>query len=235
MTLESVQLDLLGEQHIDFGETGLKVVAQGYSRLRLPDECKGRAIAWNLEMPYADIGWVGVVRRRQWEMLFPVILFLPLGLIWTVLSLGSWGPLGVSLTVLVLLGVVPLAVFLRGRAYVGIATRKHIFVLPADRGKKRLRRILGLLRQKLPASVPWEMDGTEFQDATALDSRPPSGRTFNQARYAGISGLLGLYGLSNVLAGMTRTRWIGMALGMAVVVVALAWVMRVAGRKANWR
>jgi hypothetical protein len=230
-----VRLDLLGEQHVDFEETGLRVVMQGYSRLRLPNESNGRAVAWNRELAYSEIEWVGILRRRQWEMMVPAVIFLPLGLIWTVASLGEWGPLAVSLMVLTLLGIVPMVVFLRGRAYVGIATRTHIVVLPADRGKKALRRILGLLRQQVPASVPWEMEGSAFQEVAGLDNRPPTGRGFDHKRYAAISALMGLYGLSNLLARMPGIRWVGAALGIAVMVTGLIWVVRAAWRKANWR
>ncbi len=236
VTLESVKIDLLGELHCDFEETGFVLVAQGYARMRLPAKCNGKSIVWNREMLYHNIEWVGVVRRKQWEMLVPGVIFVPLGLLWTVISIGQWGPLLFSLVVLTLLGILPLAVFLRGRGFLAIASRSEVIVLPLDKHKKALSRILGLLRQQVSSVVRWELDGTRFQNFQNLDSRPPTGKPFDVKRYAMISSLLGLFGLSNLLAlWFPRDRCAASLLQIGVLLFALAWIIRRARRRSNWK
>lgn len=229
--LESVKIDLMGEIHFDFDEAQFVPVSQGYARLRLPTRLDGRSVAWNRPISYQDVTWIGVIYRRQWEMLVLAVVFVPLGTLLSIISVGGWGPMAFGLVVLLLLGLFPLGLFLHGRAFLGIASDADIVVLPLDQNRNVLRRILGLLRQYVQQSVQWQLEVTAFSDVATWDNRPPSGRAFNQKRYGLISVLLALWGASNLLAKVPHCRLPAGILAAGVLLVAVAWVFRSAIRK----
>jgi hypothetical protein len=195
---------------------------------------KGRALAWNRSIAYRDINWVGVIRRRQWGMLVLAAIFLPLGIFWSVTNVGNWGPMAVGLAVLLLMGIVPMAIFLRGRAFLGIAAPSAMIALPMDRHKKAIRRILGLLRQQAIESAVWQLEVTEFGNPEMWDHRAPSGKPFNQKRYIMISLLLGLYGGANLLGHELHAKLIARGVMIGVVIIALVWIISAAWARI-WR
>lgn len=149
---ESIQLDLVGETHIDFDDDEFVYVESGYSRLRLPAKVMGRRVAANMPLAYRDIQWIGGIVRRQWWLLIPGLPFTLFGPGWAVTYFGDWGPFAISMIWFVAFGIVPLVLLARGRPYLGIATADRIVVLPMDRQKNKAARVLGLLKQSCPST-----------------------------------------------------------------------------------
>src|ERR1700761_4583828 len=118
--LESIQMDIVGETHVDFDDQSLTDVRVGYAKLNLPRWIKGRKVIINAPLAYGEISWVGKVIRRQWWLGFPGVLFTVLGLIWIVAGLGNWGPFAVGVVCFLGLGIFPLVLLIRGRPYLGI-------------------------------------------------------------------------------------------------------------------
>jgi len=228
---ESVQLDLIGEMHLDFEEERFVFVRTGYSRLRLPTRVKGCHLAVNTPIFYHDVRWIGCLVQRQWWLLFPGLFFTLFGPIWMGMYLGNWGPFVVSVAWFVILGIIPLILLAKGRPHLGIASVDKIVVLPMDRHHKKIARILGLLRQFCQfANTEWQLEGTSFESADSFDSRPATGKGFDQKRYVRITTLAGLYGVANLLAQLPRFRSLGVILILVVAAAALLWAI-----EALWR
>jgi hypothetical protein len=222
-----VQLDLLGEMHVDFEHDHFTFVCQGYSRHRFPSRAARRRVVVNTPIPYSEIEWIGCVRRRQWYLLIPGLFFTAFGPIWMTGCLGDWGPFTVSVAWFVLFGVAPIMFVVRGRPFLGIATRDTITIYPMDRQRKQVARILGLLHQAYaPPNAKWDLAGAPFDLIGSLDIRPPTGKRFDQNRYLRISGLIGAYGFANLLASIPACRNIGIAAILCVLTIALFWAIK---------
>lgn len=220
-------MDLLGEMHIDFKDDHFIFVCQGYSCHGFPSRAAGRRVVVNTPVPYSQIEWIGCVRRRQWYLLVPGLLFTVLGPMWMAGCLGDWGPFAVAVTWFVLLAVVPILMVVRGRPFLGIATRDTITIVAMDRKRKKVARILGLLRQAPHLSdARWDLAGSPFEGTESFDIRPPTGKRFDQNRYLRISGLIGAYGAANVLANIPACRKIGIAAIICICATALFWAAK---------
>jgi len=223
--IDCVLLDFTGEMHVDFAPQEFCLVRDGfYSRLRLPTRIMGLRVNDISPMAYRDMEWIGTVIRRQWSMLLPAVPFLLLGSFWMKASFGDWAAFAVSAFLFVFLGVFPLFLLLRGRKYVGMATGEQILLLPMDRDRKKVARILGLLKQLCPPETRWELDGTPFQDHGALDTRPPSVRAFHQKRYAAIMTLISAYADSQFFMTHGRFRPVAIVVGSVALVISLTWL-----------
>jgi hypothetical protein len=100
-----------------------------------------------------------------------------------------------------------------------------------DRQRKKIARILGLLQ--VPCASPivsWNLNGTPFENVSSWDSRPPTGRPFDQKRYLRITTLIGLYGAANLAANIPSLRPLGITLACAVIAFSLVWAVQVALR-----
>jgi hypothetical protein len=229
---ESVQLDLIGETHIDFDDRTFVYVRDGYSRIRLPALVNGRCVTTNRPVAYRDVQWIGSIVQRQWWLLAPGAFFGLLGPMWMIRYFGDWGAFAVSVVWFVGLGIFPFLLLAKGRTYLGIATADRITVLPMDRQRKKIARILGLLRQSCQSSdVKWELYGTSFDHPDSWDNRPATGKGFNLLRYVGITTLLGLYGLAGLLYNAPEFRPTAVAMRLFVVATALIWAIRAILRK----
>jgi hypothetical protein len=166
----SFDLDLGGEIRMVFDDTTVEWVDRSLTSV-VGGECQNRKIAKNEPIAYDAVEWIGEVRIRQLGMAvlgFPCTL---LGLVWTVGYIGNWGPWSVSVVFLFLLGVWPLTLFFRGRRFLGIASATQIIVIPMDRKKGRIRKILGLLDQLCPTPrVRWEMGRGPLADRRSWSS-----------------------------------------------------------------
>jgi hypothetical protein len=223
--LESVDLDVFGEIHIDFNADNLVYVCVHFAGVRLPRTYRGLDVNSDLPMRYCEIEWIGTVIRRQWSMLLPAVPFLLLTPMGMAHDFGNWPVFSVSAFLFLALGVFPLFILVRGRSHLGVATQHQILLLPMDRQRKQIGRILGLLKQLCRPTTRWELQGTRFADIAAIDQQPPTGRPSQYQQYAAIVGLLSLYVESNILAANPHYRTIGIALRTAVAVVSIGWIL----------
>ena len=149
---EVVRLDLLGDRRLVFGPDGVTHFTREIDPLPLP-----WIVTTNRPLAYRDIRWVGTVRKKPWWALVAAVLFLPLGLFWMAISFGDWGAFGFGAFVFLMLGVLPLGLFLRGRLFLAIASDFEVIGVPMDREKRQVRRALALLRQYCPGDVRWDV------------------------------------------------------------------------------
>jgi hypothetical protein len=160
----SFDLDLRGELRLVFDTASIEWVDRSLSAV-VRGDCLNRRITKNEPIPYDAVEWVGQVRIPQLGMAllgFPCTL---LGLVWTVAYIGDWGPWAVSVVFLFLLGFWPLSLFFRGRRFLGIASATQIILMPLDRKKRQIRKILQVLDQLCPPPrVEWELGSSPFAD-----------------------------------------------------------------------
>lgn len=190
---DCVQIDVRGHTHVDFEDTRLVLVKKSDRSELFPVRVKGRRILTHGPMAYSEIQWIGGVVRRQWWLLAPSVFFTLMGPLWAIADYGNWAPFIFGICVSVVFGLVPLAFFMQGRTYLGIATADKILIFPMDRKKKRIARILGLLRQACTSPpTEWELEGTRFSHPDSWDNRPATGVGFNWKRYRLIGFLVGV-------------------------------------------
>lgn len=219
---ESVQFDLLGDLRVDFVESGLVHIREGWASLRSRFRALGRKIITNQLLRYEDIRWVGTFRMRKRWLLAIAILFAPISVFWIITGLerpiNMWFGLG-SLLLCVLL---PLELWARGTLCLGIASNFEIIVIPTQRRGSKVRRILGLLRQS-HASPVWQLDGTKFDDENVWDNRPATGRGFNHWRRVIIGAALVLLGAGNLIRTQYAQSGLSMAMGLLAVALFVIW------------
>ena len=221
---ESVQLDFIGETHVDFDDTHFIFVRSGYSRIQLPVHVRNCHSGFNVPLPYDDVRWIGTFVKRQWWLLIPGIFFTAMGPVWAATLFGNWGPFVVSVVWFALLGIVPLILFARGRTFLGIATMDRVVVLPMDRQRKKVARILGLLKQFCQSTeTQWQLEGSSFDIPDSLDTRPPTGRAFDRKRHIRITATASLYGAANLLMHFPEFRIIGIAIYLLIGAAIIRW------------
>lgn len=236
---ESVQLDLLGQMHVDFDDRMFISVNAGCSLWRR--RVKGRRVVMNVPIYYYDIQWIGGILRRQWWLLLPGVFFSIFGPIWASGYIGRWGPFMISLLPFVLFGLLPLLFFARGSYLLGIATADKIVVFSMERQRKKVARILGLLKQACTSTeTTWQLEGTPFANPDTWDDRPATGKRFNHKRHLLISTVMGLWGLACLLknsptAGPLARVALLAALGIALLSGIRALYRKLRGRKQEMR
>lgn len=218
---ESIKLDLRGEIRIDFADAGLFHIVRDPLSTAFSRTAIGRRILFNQLLPYSEITFIGAVRRRQWWLLGFILLFIPLGVLWVIVSFGNWGASTASLVVLLWWGIWPLVLFIRGRTFLGIASNSAIILLPMDRNKKQLRRIVGLLSHYVSVEqARWDLAGTPLENCAQWDTSPRIHKPFNTARYLATSALLGTWALGNLIHMLHNSLLDGAAI---VLVLAALW------------
>jgi len=166
---------------------------------------------------------VGRIKRRQWYEL-PIALFvLGFGSLVTTALFGHWLAFGISAALTLLLGVTLLVSFVRGRSFLGIASTTHIIVVPMDRHKQHIRRILGLLDRKCAATVTWSLEGTAFADRATWNTEPMQHRPFNRARYILISTLFTAWGASALMKNSEPYQRHALTAFVGIIVIG-AWI-----------
>jgi hypothetical protein len=229
---ETIHLDLRGENHVDFDDDSLIHVLTDASAIAPTSTLHDRSIARNRRLRYSQIEWIGVIRLRQPWALVLAVLFLPLGCFWTFSNLGDWGPFSVGAVVLFLLGVLPLVVFVHGRPLLGIASSSHIIIIPMDRKKRRIRRILGLLAQTCTESaVRWELGHGRMAQRATWDTQPRKHRPFRIVRYALISTAFAVIGTINGMSFFPPTRPYAFLAGATIGILGMATALAL--RQAN--
>jgi hypothetical protein len=182
--LVSFDFDLRGELRLVFDETAVAWVDHSLSAA-VGGECLNRRITKNAPIAYGAVEWVGQTRVRQVGMAFLGFPCAVLGLVWTIAYIGDWGPWTASVAFLFLLGIWPLTLFYRGRRFLGIASATQIILIPMDRRKRQIRKILRLLRQVCPLlrqvcpppSVHWELRSSLFANPLSEDTKQASDST----------------------------------------------------------
>jgi hypothetical protein len=228
---DSVQLDLVGETHFDFEDSSFVFVKSNLSRWHIPHHVRGLPVVVNQRVAYQDVVRVGAVVRRQWWLLFPGTIFTLMGPIWMTEYWRNWAPFAVSIVWFALCGVIPLLLFARGRTFLFVATEKNMTLLPMDRKRKPLARILGLLRQACTPKTQWDLTGTPFENFEAFDNRPATGIGFNTKRYVQITTLAGLYALGNLLSINPGIRNEARAVQFLALVIAVVLLGQLALKK----
>jgi hypothetical protein len=85
---------------------------------------------------------------------------LGLGMLLPNLKEGG-GAVVVSIIFLVLLGIIPLWIFVQRRKFLAIASDKEVICFPMDRKKKEVRRAIELMKKYCPGNqVRWEVGET---------------------------------------------------------------------------
>jgi hypothetical protein len=155
---ETVKFDLLGNRRLEFDDETVAHITTEYYPVPLPGHLGVCHVATNKQLRYEDIHWIGRVRRRQWWALGVGLLFTALGTFWMITAIGDWGPFFISAGVIVVLGFLPLWLFMWGRPFLVIAAEGELISIPMDRKRRQVKRAIGLLQQSCPPErVLWEL------------------------------------------------------------------------------
>ncbi len=154
---EELRFDLMGQIRLVFDDEAVTWHTKEIWPIPLPYATVRLTFVRDQPIRYRDIRWVGSIRRRQKWTLPVAILGLLLGGLWTVGSWGDWGPFGFGAAVLVLLGLWPLGLFIRGRRFLAIASDTEAICFPSDRKKRKVRRAIELLKERCPEAVRWHL------------------------------------------------------------------------------
>jgi hypothetical protein len=183
---ETVKFDLLGERRIVFTDEALTHITNETYLIPLPGDFIARTIVKDRPIRYDDIHRVGLVRRKQWWALVLGALFTSLGPTWIAGAWGDQGALIVTFAVLLLLGLFPLWLFVRGRPFLVIASGEHAICLPMDRQKRQVRRVIALLGESLKSrDVAWEMEDAPWDDSPGGPGHRPMGGPPSGGRLTG--------------------------------------------------
>lgn len=142
---EVVKFEFMGDRKMVFSRDEVSYVVEG---LLVSD----RGLA------YRDIEWVGSVREKQRWGLVMAVVFIPFCLIGMAYSEDRGGVIA-GVILMTLCGLIPLAIYLRGRPFLVVSTPFAAIKLPMDRSRRQIRRVIGLLRTVCPANVRWELPG----------------------------------------------------------------------------
>lgn len=159
---ETVKFDLMGFRRLVFDDEAVTYITTEMYPIPLPGHLAASSVVTNVPIRYRDIGWVGLIRRRQWWAFAFGVLFAPLGIFWMAQSLGNWGEFIGCTLFLLLFGVFPFWLFISGRSFVAISSHQQTICFPSDRKKKQVRRALELLRNRLDLNnVQWRIDAPD--------------------------------------------------------------------------
>ena len=155
---EIVKFDLMGYRRLVFDDVGVSHHSRELYPVPLPGALHVARVVTNRTIPYGEIHWIGSIRKRQWWGLAVGVPGMSLGLFWMAAYFGDWGPFAVSVGFCLLLGVVPLWVFLSGRRFLAIASASEVICLPMDRKRRQIRCAIDLLRAGCRHThVAWEL------------------------------------------------------------------------------
>lgn len=170
---ETIKFDLLGHRKLVFDEHDVAYATNELYPVPLPIGLGTVSMASEGRIRYDDVRWVGVIRKKQWWALIAAIFGWALGLfwIWATLREGGGGPLAFSIGFLVLFGVVPTWLFIRGRRFLAIASDSECISFPADRKRKQVRRAIDALRERCRSTqVTWQLVEHTENDVSPSDS-----------------------------------------------------------------
>ena len=144
---EVVKFDIMGYRRLEFDDDGVTHYSKELYPVPLPGFVAIPQVVTNRAIPFADVRWVGKIRKRQWWALGVGIVGTLLGLFWMAANWGDWGPFGVSVGFLLLIGLFPLSMFARGRVFLAVASNDEMISLPMDRKRRQVRMAIDLLRK----------------------------------------------------------------------------------------
>jgi hypothetical protein len=155
---ETVNFDLLGDRQLQFTDEAVWYLTQEMMVVPLPAVIATGVLVRNKPILYRDIKWVGPIIKKQWGMLALGIPGSVAGLWMMVTNLKNGGALAVAAIILVLIGLIPLWVFIQGRQFLAIASDKEVICFPMDRKKKQVRKAIELVKKYCPGgNVHWEV------------------------------------------------------------------------------
>jgi hypothetical protein len=156
---ETVKFDILGDRQLQFTDEAVWYFTADMIPVPLPALIATGILVRNKPILYRDVKWVGSIRKKQWGMLALGIPGSALGLFWTALtsSQREIGALVFAAVFLVLVGLIPLWIFIQGRQFLAIASEKEVICFPMDRKKKQVRKAIELVKKYCPGGhVRWE-------------------------------------------------------------------------------
>jgi hypothetical protein len=155
---ERVKFDILGDRQLQFTDEAVWYLTQETMVVPLPAVIATGTLVRNKPILYRDVKWVGPIRKKQWGMLALAIPGGVAGLWMMVTNLHNGGALVVALIFLLLLGIIPLWIFIQGRQFLAIASDKEVICFPMDRQKKQVRKAIELVKKYCPGGhVHWEI------------------------------------------------------------------------------
>ena len=160
LSVEKIKFDLLGHRRLLFDEEGVTYATDELYPVPLPLGVGTVKMSSEGRILYADVRWVGILRKKQWWALVMAFFGWGLGLfwIWATAREGDPGPIGFSVVFLVLFGMFPTWLFVQGRKFLAIASDSECISFPADRKRKQVRRALDSLRARCRhENVEWQL------------------------------------------------------------------------------
>lgn len=148
--IETIKFDLLGQRRLEFDGASVSYQAKEFYPVALPGVSGIASSFTRGSIPLADVCWIGIILKRQWWALAAAIFGFALGIPWIVIYFGDWGPFAACVVFFVLFGLAPLAIFLRGRRFLAIASATEYIAFPADRKRKQVRKAVETLRKSCP-------------------------------------------------------------------------------------
>ena len=156
---ETVKFDLLGEQQLQFTDDAVWHLTNEMYVVPIPGFMATATVVRNKPIMYRDVKWVGPIVKKQWGMLVLGILGSALGLFMTITNVKAGaGVLAVALFFFVMLGIIPLWVFIQGRKFLAIASDSELICFPMDRKKKQVKKAIELVKKYCSGQhVRWDV------------------------------------------------------------------------------
>ena len=231
---ESIRFDTLGQIHVDFDDEYLIHVFRNTGIWIRPRLFAGRNLLINQPLAYERINWIGLARKRQLSLAIVGIPCCLMCLLWMIANWGDWGPFAISVVFGLVLGVLPLAFFVRGRAYLGIASQAEIIALPMDRSRKQIRRVLGLLALHCPGpTVQWSLEGSPFVDRSRWNNQVKVHRPFNLFRYQMIMVAISSIASFKFLDSRKKTEHLAKPVSLSLLAIGVSQALAIRRRRNN--
>lgn len=158
--MKIIKFDLMGQRRLEFGENALAWHTDEMYAAPLPGVFVHATIRSNVAIAYEDIDFVGITRKRQtWALVAGIVCGL-LGLVWMAAYFGDWGPFAFSLVWFLLLGALPVWMWVRARPFltIGSVARMQVISVPADRSRDAVAEAIETLRARLDGQrVLWKL------------------------------------------------------------------------------
>ena len=147
---ETIKFDLLGQRRLEFNATNVTYQTKEIYPVPLPGIVGIATSSTKGSIRLDDVRWIGLIKKRQLWALLTSILGFALGIPWVAIYFGDWGPFVACVGFLFVVGVFPLAIYLRGRKFLAIASEAEYIAFPADRKRKQVRKSLETLQKYCP-------------------------------------------------------------------------------------
>jgi hypothetical protein len=150
---ETVKFDILGDRQLQFTDEAVWYFTQEMMAVPLPAVIATGILVRNKPILYRDVKWVGPIRKKQWGMLALGIPGSAAGLWMTFTNLRQGGgALAVAVIILVLIGLIPLWIFIQGRQFLAIASDKEVICFPWTGRRSKFARRSNSSRSTAPVA-----------------------------------------------------------------------------------